>query len=245
MGVPSTETRTARPVPIGLLRVAMLLPFIAFAGAYALDDRFRALMNEGVALLLAEDVAGLRAWGERLGAGAAIATTLLMIVQALAAPIPAIFVTFTNSLLFGPFVGAIHSITSATLAAWLCFILARLYGEPLVARLVSAKARARTDDFLAEHGAAAVLAARLLPFVPFDPISFLAGLSRMRSRTFVWATWLGQIPAGFAYSYLGQEISSPARLVAGFSGVFVVLIVIGVSLRRLLFRRRRSGESRG
>ena len=62
---------------------------------------------------MAGDLEGLEAWGRRQGPAAALATTLLMIAQALAAPIPAVLVTFTNSLLFGWVLGGILSIVSA------------------------------------------------------------------------------------------------------------------------------------
>ena len=204
------------PIPAGVVLIV-----------YALDDTFAAIIDEGVLLLVVGDVQGLRAWGMSLGLWAPLATWLLMVIQALAAPIPAILVTWVNSLLLGPFVGAIWSIVSATSAATICFMIARAYGEPLGSRLVSDRILAKTEAFMETHGSTAVLAARLLPIVPFDPISYVAGLTRMRTWTFVWATALGQIPAGFTYSYLGQEIDNPVRmLMLGLTG-FAALLLIG------------------
>ena len=225
-----------RPPRKGLFwaRVLALLPFVLLAALYAFHGSFRVWLNEAFGLLVAGDLEGLEAWGRRQGPAAALATTLLMIAQALAAPIPAVLVTFTNSLLFGWVLGGILSIASATLAAGICFGLARLYGEPLVRRLVSEKSIARMGNFLDRHGASTVLAARLVPFVPFDPISYLAGLSPMRTWTFVWATFLGQIPAGMAYSYLGQQIGDPQRFMVAGAGLFLALVVLGLAARRVL-----------
>ncbi|SVD20524.1 uncharacterized protein METZ01_LOCUS373378 [marine metagenome] len=57
-------------------------------------------MDEGAHLLVAADVAGLREWEASLGMWAPFATLLLMVVQALAAPTPAITV-FGAFLLIG------------------------------------------------------------------------------------------------------------------------------------------------
>lgn len=222
-----------------LLRALSLAPLIALGVAYCAAPRLRELLNQGTVRLVHGDLEGLRASARSLGPWAALFTTALMIVQALAAPIPAVLVTWTNSWLFGPFWGGWLSIASATLAALLCFALARALGEPLVARFVRGDARARADAFLARHGAATVLVARLLPFVPFDPISYVAGLSRMSAWTFAWATFAGQIPAGMAYSYLGQEIARPGRLLLLGLTTLAALAVLGLSVRRALAARGR------
>ncbi len=194
-------------------------------------------------MLWAGDAEGLRKWAAELGAWAPAATGTLMVVQALAAPIPAVVVTATNSILFGPFWGGWLSILSATVAAWICFALARLYGEPVVRKLVSARALAHANGFLERHGAAAVLGARLVPIVPFDPISYLAGLSRMSAWTFFWATFAGQVPAGMAYSYVAQEWRHPERLAILAGAAFLTLLAAGFALRRLLLRRSHASRA--
>jgi uncharacterized membrane protein YdjX (TVP38/TMEM64 family) len=219
------------------VRALSLAPLVAIAVAYAASPWLRATLNRGVDLLAHQRLDELRLWARDLGAWAAIFTALLMIVQALAAPIPAVLVTWTNSWLFGPFVGAWWSIATATFAACVCFQLARVLGAPVVSRFVAREKLDRADGFLARHGAVAVLIARLLPFVPFDPISYVAGLSSMRMRTFAWTTFVGQVPAGLAYSYLGQEIASPARFALLGACTLLALIAFGWSVARILRAR--------
>lgn len=219
------------------LRLVSIAPLALMFGCVALIPSWRSAFVDGWFFLRAGDVAGLRELGAQLGAAAALFTTLLMITQALAAPIPAVVVTAANSLLFGPFVGGCLSVGSATLAAWLCFVLARAWGRPIVARMISASRWARADAMLETHGASTVLAARLMPFVPFDPISYLAGLSRMRAWTFVWATLVGQIPAGFAYSYLAQDVGQPLQLAWKLSCALAALALLAWVLRRAFTAR--------
>lgn len=215
------------------LRIAALAPLALAALFYLLHPGVRATFDRGVALLVARDLPGLRAWGHELGAWAIAGTTVLMVVQAIAAPIPAIFVTWTNSWLFGWFVGGWISIVQATLAALLCFALARAFGEPLVPDGTSQKMEA----FMLEHGAAAIVVARLMPLVPFDLVSFAAGLTRMRAWPFFWATLLGQVPAGLAYSYLGQSIDRPVAMAVNGACALLALIALGAAARTALARR--------
>lgn len=231
------DGRTTR-AQVWIARGIGVAPLVALALAWLASPSFRATLGDGVTRLVAGDLEGLRAWGTELGPRAAAFTALLMLVQALAAPIPAVLITWTNAWLFGPFVGAWLSIGSATAAALVCFALARGFGAPWVERCVPATSRARAERFLADHGAAAVLVGRLLPFVPFDPLSFVAGLSSLRASTFVWATFVGQLPAGFAYSYLAAELTSPARFVLFGACTFAALAVVGLGASRIVRGRK-------
>lgn len=229
------ESRSRRVV--AGMRVLLLAPLALAALAWLALPNFRATLNEGVRLLASGDLEGLRAWGGELGPWAAAFTTLLMVVQALAAPIPAVLVTWTNSWLFGWFAGGWLSIAAATLAALVCFALARAFGATLAARMLAPAALEKSERFVLRHGAAAVLVSRLLPFVPFDPISYVAGLTGMRAWTFAWTTFVGQIPAGLAYSYLGQAIARPARFVLLAALILLALCVLGWSVSRALRAR--------
>ena len=224
-----------------LLQCAALAPFLVFAVAWALSADLRATLAEGGQLLFDQDEEGLQAWARARGIWAPLATSLLMIAQGIAAPIPAVVVTFANSALFGWVWGGILSILSANVAASLCFLLGRAWGEPVVRRLVRDSAWERTKGFVDEHGRNAILVSRLLPFVPFDPISYLAGVSGMRFWPFFLATLIGQIPAGMAYSWLATQRDRPMVFVAAALCVLAGLVLIGWIVRARL--RRASARS--
>lgn len=211
--------------------LATLLVVLTIGLPLAIPDA-RTSLFEGISLLLAGDLEALHQWARELGFWAPLATSGLMLAQALAAPIPAVLVTWTNALLFGWFWGGCLSILSATLAASVCYFIGQAAGEPLLNALVSEKHREQWQDKAQRFGVQTILVARLLPFVPFDPISYLAGAGKLRFSHFFWATLVGQIPAGFAYSYLGAQISQPARFITTGIGIFVALIIIGLVARR-------------
>ncbi|MEE8143038.1 MAG: TVP38/TMEM64 family protein [Planctomycetota bacterium] len=236
----TTATHSDSNARRGLLaiRLGVLLPLVAFAVAFFAYAPLRATLQDGIGLLLAGDLPGLQVWGGELGLWAPLATSFLMVIQALIAPIPAVLVTATNSLLFGPFLGGILSIVSASVAAVICYFLARTFGELLVVRLIPQSSLERADQLIEKHGVTAVLLARLIPFVPFDPISFMAGLARMRLAPFFWATVVGQIPAGMTYSYLAQEMDQPTSFILKAICAFASLLLFGLFVRFVILRRR-------
>lgn len=219
------------------IRIATLLVWAGGVACYFIFPTLRAHLSSGVAFLLRGDLTGLRAWIAQFGLWAPLVSLLLMIVQAIAAPIPAVLITAANGLLFGPLLGGLWSIVSATLAAAVCFLLARSFGAPLVSRLVPPTVLQRTNAFMVQHGTVAVLIARLLPVVPFDPISYVAGLTGMRFAAFCLATLVGQMPAGMTYAYLGQELYRPGHLLVKGGGAVLGLLLLGWTVRRALLRR--------
>ena len=114
-----------------------------------------------------KSIDSVKAYIQSFGVWAVAASFLLMILQSVAAPIPAFFVTFANALVWGWKWGALLSWTSAMAGAILCFYIARIYGRNVTEKFVTASALKTIDAFFVKYGKNAILAARLLPFVPF------------------------------------------------------------------------------
>lgn len=114
------------------------------------------------------------------GVWAPVVSVLLMILQAVAAPLPTFLITVADGLAFGAFWGGLLSLFRATVAAVLSFNLAWIFGRAPVEALVGRAGLESADKWFARWGACAILVARLVPIVSFDVISF-AGLTRMRS----------------------------------------------------------------
>jgi uncharacterized membrane protein YdjX (TVP38/TMEM64 family) len=85
-----------------------------------------------------------------------------------------------------------------------------------------------------KYGLQAVFVARIVPFVPFDAISYGAGLVGVPYSRFLVATAIGCIPGVIAYSYIGN-------IIAGFYWwVMITLLaisLIGIILASRLIRR--------
>jgi uncharacterized membrane protein YdjX (TVP38/TMEM64 family) len=163
---------------------------------------------------------------------------LLMIFQAVAAPLPAFLITFANAALFGWWQGALLSWCSSMVAAWLCFVLARWLGRDTIERFVSEKALDSSDRFFERYGKHTILICRLLPFISFDIISYAAGLTSIKVSVFLMATGIGQLPATLVYSYVGGMLTGGLRW-------FITGLLIMFSLSILIFALKNKKHSRG
>ena len=161
------------------------------------------------------------------GLFAPLISAILMIFQSVIAPLPAFLITIANGALFGFWWGMLLSWSSAMLGAALCFYIARFLGAKHVARIVSQPVVNKTDQFIQKYGNYAILIARLIPYIPFDVVSYAAGLTRIRFIGFWFATGIGQLPATAVYTYLGNKISTYTNLMLlGFGAVISISIVI-------------------
>lgn len=207
----------------------------AFGLVYLFSEGFRGEVGRAAAVLGRGDVEGIRDYILSFGLWAPVASTLLMVLQALAAPLPSFVITFANGLAFGTFWGWALSLFGHTLAAAVCFAISRALGRAPVEVLVGKAGLESADRWFARWGLYAVLVARLVPGISFDIISYAAGITRMSFRRFLAATALGILPQTFVYSYLGHRAPEHVRLFLVFSG----LVVAGAVIAAVVRRRRR------
>ncbi|GAA3647634.1 TVP38/TMEM64 family protein [Asaccharospora irregularis] len=184
-------------------------------------------INKVILYLTTLDLEGLKEYILSFGIWAPIVSFLLMILQSVAAPLPAFLITFANAALFGWVNGAILSWISAMVGALICFYIARFLGRDTVEKLTSKFALDNIDEFFEKYGRHTILIARLLPFMSFDLVSYAAGLTSMGFLSFFVATGLGQLPATIVYSYVGGMLTGGAKLMMmGILTLFAISILI-------------------
>jgi len=181
---------------------------------------------------------------ESYGAYAAAVSFVLMILQSIAAPLPAFLLTVANANLFGWWQGAILSWSSAMAGAAVCFFTARILGRDIVIRLNGKKCVKQIEEFFERHGKTSILVARLLPFVSFDIVSYVAGLTSMSFLGFFIATGIGQLPATIVYSYVGGMLTGGAKLLV--NGLLILFALFGVVaiLRQIYAEKQKKKEEK-
>lgn len=177
------------------------------------------------------------------GAYAAVISFFLMILQSVAAPLPAFLITFANASLFGWWKGAILSWCSAMAGAALCFFIARILGRDVVIKLASKAGLEQIDRFFEKYGKNAILICRLLPFISFDVVSYAAGLTSMSFGSFFIATGIGQLPATIVYSYVGGMLTGGAKLLVTALFIIFALSVLVVLLRQIYVERQKTKKA--
>ena len=223
-------------------RIIALVIIGILLGLYFFVPSIKAKTNEAFSTISKLDtdvvVAYLRSYGKQ----AAVVSFILMVLQSIAAPIPAFLITLSNAAIFGWVKGAMLSWSSAMAGAALCFFLARALGRDAVERLTSKGAMESVDVFFERYGKYAILICRLLPFVSFDFVSYGAGLTNMGFWPFFIATGIGQLPATIVYSYVGGTLTGGAqKLFLGLLTLFALSIMIGIAKKVYNDKQKKKG----
>ncbi|HEV2529387.1 MAG TPA: TVP38/TMEM64 family protein [Thermomicrobiales bacterium] len=226
-------TRRAQLVILGTALAVMLLAWLTIPA-------LRTEVAHGFSVVTTGDQDQIGAYLRSFGVWGPVISLVLMIAQAIIAPIPGALIVFANGIAFGTFQGTVLSVAGQTLAAALCFGIARTVGRGPVERMVGRFGLETLDRGVGRWGPLAIVALRLVPGVAFDAISYGAGLLRMRFRVFLLATVAGIIPQTLFYTWMVRhypQLTWMFVLVA-----IIVFLVVALGGAALSLRRRRASR---
>lgn len=174
---------------------------------------------------------------------------LFVVVYAIVATfgLPATPFTLAGGAIFGVVLGSVLNWCGAMLGATGSFLLAKALGRDALRRLLGSKIE-KLDGLVERGGFATIFRLRLLPVVPFNLLSFAAGLAGVPLRAYVLGTAIGIVPGTVVYTYFadsliaGAEGASRAALVK--VGIAATLL-IAVSFAPAMVRRFRHSSARG
>ena len=130
----------------------------------------------------------------------------IMAIQGLIVPIPSEIVLLAAGIIWGFIMGGIMGVIGSMAAAIVCYYVSKRGGRPVAEKFVGVSALNMADDLIQKYGTGAIVVARFLPFVAFDPISYASGLVEMDIKKYSLGTFLGSIPRAFFYSWLGASL---------------------------------------
>lgn len=149
---------------------------------------------------------------------------LLQILQVLIAPIPGQIAGFVSGYIFGTFKGTIYTMIGTVLGSTIAFVLARKFGRPFVEKVIDKTTLKKFDYISEEKGTFALFLIYLLPALPDDAISFIAGLTKIPIKKLVLITFLGRLPGFIILNMVGSGV---ANAQAKFSVIlFSILMVV-------------------
>lgn len=179
---------------------------VALALAWGLSEAFRETTREAIEVLSSGDQTKIRAYLEQYNPYAPIMSVLLMVLQAVLAPIPASVVQLTNGIVWGTFIGTVLNIIGQTGGAIVAFAISRSLGKGAVEGLAGKLDKPQIEEWLERWGAKALFVIRAVPGMPSDFMSYACGLTRMPFRTYLMVTVLGYIPQSLLYAVLGDRV---------------------------------------
>lgn len=160
------------------------------------------------ALLLVEWIRATGAIGVLVYALVYVAATLLFL--------PGSLLTAGAGFVYGPLWGMLLVSPVSVLASTLAFGLSRSVARAPISRRMERHARfAAIDAAIGESGFKIVLLLRLSPIFPFNLLNYALGVTRVRLRDYVMASWLGMLPGTFLYVYLGSLVTNASELLSG------------------------------
>lgn len=137
-------------------------------------------------------------------ASIAVFAALYTTVVALSLPL-ALVLTLTGGFLFGPVVGALLAVSSATLGSTIAFLACRTaFGDTLAKR--AGPAVNKLAEGFRRDAFSYLFTLRILPIAPLLLINIAAGLARVSTLTFVTASLIGMAPGSFVYAFLGSGL---------------------------------------
>jgi uncharacterized membrane protein YdjX (TVP38/TMEM64 family) len=151
---------------------------------------------------------------------------LIQIVQVVAAPIPGELTGLIGGYLYGPIWGTIYSTIGLTLGSWIAFFLARLFGMPLLERVVKPQVIEKFDHFMEHQGILVSLLLFLIPGFPKDYLCYIIGISRIPTWIFLVVCTAGRLLGTTMLSITGSSAhNGQYLLLACVAGVGVALFV--------------------
>lgn len=182
-------------LPLGVIILAAIVGFILLRDYLT----FESLRDNREALL---------AWRDNNYVLAALVfVSVYIAIVAFSLP-GALIASLTGGFLFGVFPGALFNILSATIGAVMIFQAARMgLGDHLSRKLDGAGGMVGKIKLgLDENEISFLLLMRFIPAFPFFVANLVPALVGTGLQRFMWTTFIGIIPGGFVYTWVGSGL---------------------------------------
>jgi len=164
------------------------------------------------------------------GAVSALIYILLQAAQIVIAVIPGEVVQIAGGYAFGTILGTLYAATGTVLGTLIVFFATRLLGYSLVRTFVPQKKLDRFD-FLMNNPKSeiAIFILFLIPGVPKDALTYVAGLTPVKPLRFVLICTIARFPGLWGSAYIGANLQEKNYLVVWIlSAVALVLFTTGL-----------------
>ena len=154
-------------------------------------------------------------WAKGMGAaGGAIYAVFYIVGTALF--FPGLPLTLGAGFLYGAVIGTLVVSPASVAGASLAFLIARYFARDWVTRRLKKYPQAAAiDRAIEKNGFKAVVLLRLQPVLPFNILNYALGLTSIRLRDYMLASWIGMFPATVLYVYLGSVMNDISDLLRG------------------------------
>lgn len=162
---------------------------------------------------------------------------LYALIVALSLPF-ASFLTLTAGFLFGFIWGALIVAIGATTGATAIFLIARSSAGAIL-REKAGKLYQKIGNEMRENAVSYLLFLRLVPLFPFFLVNIVPAFFDVKTRTYIWTTFIGILPGTMIYVNVGRSLGSvenPGDLVS--PDLIISVALLGVAaLTPILYKK--------
>jgi uncharacterized membrane protein YdjX (TVP38/TMEM64 family) len=129
---------------------------------------------------------------------------------------------------FWPALALVHGTWMAS--ALLAYYIGRHAARRILYSVIGRKRFTRMEEAIDRGGVSILLAARLVPIVPFSLTGIVAGAARVPMWRFIWTTAVGYLPITAYFIYLGSRLEefSITDPVVWVGGIALLLAILGI-----------------
>jgi uncharacterized membrane protein YdjX (TVP38/TMEM64 family) len=154
-------------------------------------------------------------WAKGMGAAGGVIYAVFYIAGT-ALFFPGLPLTLGAGFLYGAIIGTLVVSPASVAGATLAFLIARYVARDWVTRRLKKYPQAAAiDRAIEKNGFKAVVLLRLQPVLPFNILNYALGLTSIRLRDYMLASWIGMFPATVLYVYLGSIMNDISDLLRG------------------------------
>ena len=217
-------------------RVIRLSPYIVRGAALLL------LIVLGYLYIPHHGADDIKSFVNGFGNAAPLAFIIICIIKPVIFFLPSMGLTIVAGALFGPICGTVYVVVGGAGSTVVGFYMTRWFGRQIMERLlIRSELILKIDKKMENEGFKTVLMLRLFS-LPWDIVSYSAGLSRVRFMDFYTASLIAIIPTSFIYTYFGSAIFKPGSF--GFIASLLAIIAFG-SIPHILKRMGWEPGARG
>jgi len=173
--------------------------------------------------------AAIRDWIGQFGTLGPVVYVLLYALNTVTLLPPIGILSLTAGLAFGPAGGFMAIMAGAAIGTSATFFISRRLGRSFVDRFLKGRFKS-LDERLGQKGFQTVFFFRMIPIVPYEPLNYVSGLSKITFRDYAGATFLGLIPGAAAAAFLGDALLEPFSkrffIVAGAYALYTVAVLV-------------------
>jgi uncharacterized membrane protein YdjX (TVP38/TMEM64 family) len=222
--VSRTDRTQAHDQP-GWLGVLLTVAGIALAALIVL---LTPDLRDAVSAAISGDTDKVRSEIDDLGARGALIVFALAMIHAVVL-YPSEILNAAAGFAYGFWPGLALVAFSWLISGLVAYAIGHHAGRPLLYRLAGERRIERGERLVERGGVPFLLAARLLPIVPYSLTGYVCGAARVPLWRFTWTSFVGYLPITAVFVYLGTRLETLSffEVAAVSAAVLVALLLAG------------------